>query len=84
MICTAWILVILSLVFQPFEDQDVRPEMEARISKERLQKVLPKVEFSFAGRLQTYREPYRYAQFLLRKGAHLFIYAGLAFLVVYQ
>ena len=83
-ICAAWMVVILSLAFQPFEDQDVRPFLEDHISEEALQKVLPKVEFTYAGSLVSYREPYRLAHFLLRKGAHLFIYAGLAFLVVYQ
>ena len=84
LICAAWIVLILSFAFQHFDDQDLRPFLRERISEEALQKVLPSVEFTYAGSLLSYREPHRFAHFLLRKGAHVFIYAALAFFVVYQ
>lgn len=84
LICAGWMALILSFAFQPFDDQDLRPFLQERISEEALQKVLPRVEFTYAGSWVSYREPYRFAHFLLRKGAHVFIYAALAFFVVYQ
>ena len=79
-----WIIIVLSLAFQSFEEQDLRPAIKQRVSEETLQRFLPKWEFSYAGSWQTYREPYRMAHFFLRKGAHLFVYSFLAFFLVYQ
>lgn len=42
-ICAAWILFILALAFQPFEEQDVTPLMEKSISEETLQKMFTAV-----------------------------------------
>ena len=83
-IFTAWVILIFYLAFQSFEEQDLRPFMESIISEEALQELLPRVEFPYAGGRLTYREPYILIQFIVRKAAHLFFYAGLAFLVVYQ
>ena len=83
-IYAAWVMLIFYLAFQPFEAQDLRPFMESMIAEEDLQELLPRVEFPYAGGWLTYREPYILIQFVIRKAAHLFFYAGLAFLVVYQ
>jgi len=83
LIFSVWVIFIFYLAFQPFEDQDLSPVIESLISEEALQKSLPKVEFLYAGSRITYREPYKMVHFLLRKSGHLFIYAVLAFLVVY-
>ena len=84
LIYASWVILILYLAFQPFEAQDLQPLLESIISEEDLRKLLPRVEFTYAGAWLSYREPYILLQFVIRKAAHLFFYAGLAFLVAYQ
>lgn len=78
------IIIIVYLAFQPFKDQDLRPLMKQVVSKEMLLTILPDIDLPNRKSSDSYSEPYILAHFLLRKGAHLFIYAGLSFLLVYQ
>ncbi|RQD76068.1 MAG: VanZ family protein [Candidatus Syntrophonatronum acetioxidans] len=83
-ICVAWVLFIFSLSFQSYQEQDLQPYLKERVPRETLEENLPRVEFRYSRGIQSYREPYRFIHFIIRKGAHLVIYAFLALLLVYQ
>ncbi len=75
-------LLIFHFSSQPFHKQDIKPYMEILISEERLAEILPAVEFYYGGSKISYKDPYGFTQFFIRKFAHLSLYGVLGFLTV--
>ncbi len=79
-----WTVFILYQGAQPFEKQDLRPFLENTVSEERLGEMLPRWEFHYGTSRITYKKPYNFVHFFLRKKGHFIIYAALAFLLIQQ
>ncbi|MDW7675415.1 MAG: VanZ family protein [Bacillota bacterium] len=77
-----WVLLLFHFSNQPFQQQDVEPLLQRVIAEEQLMALLPKVEFHYGNSFVTYTKPYRFTQFFIRKGAHLFVYGILGYLLV--
>ncbi len=67
---------------EPYQQQDLRPALAARIPLSFLEKWLPHIEFQYDRDRISWREPYEMLEFLIRKAAHITEYAILMFLWV--
>lgn len=76
-----WMAIIFIKSSESYGEQDLRPQFAAWISEDRLQHILPKIEFTYGGGLVTYHKPYDMLEFFLRKSAHMFEFGLLAFLL---
>lgn len=76
-----WMAFIFMKSSESYGEQDLRPQFAAWISEERLQQILPKIEFTYGGGLVTYHKPYDMLEFFIRKSAHMFEFGLLAFLL---
>lgn len=73
-----WMIVIYSKSAQPYQQQDIKPFLAAKISADTLQAILPDIEFYYDGELVTYTKPYNMLEFFIRKGGHVTEYFILA------
>ena len=89
-----WLFLILTLLWmgvifwkssEPYQQQDLRPWLATLISEPTLRAFLPPLEFTYDGGLVSYREPYSFLEFFIRKGGHIteyFILAALLWLTL--
>ncbi|MFW7378990.1 MAG: VanZ family protein [Oligoflexus sp.] len=76
-----WMGLIFYLSSQPAKDQDLAPFFAAWVDEQSLLKILPKWKLSYSEDVfEIQHEPFRFVNFLIRKGAHIFSYALLAIL----
>ncbi|SYX86084.1 conserved membrane protein of unknown function [Paenibacillus alvei] len=78
----AWMAFIFYKSSQTYADQDLRPTLAAWLPLPILEQWLPHIEFTYDGGLVTWKQPYDFVEFFIRKGAHVTEYAILAFLVI--
>lgn len=67
---------------EPYQQQDLRPALAARIPLSVLEKWLPHIEFQYDRDRISWQAPYDMLEFLIRKAAHVLEYAVLMFLWV--
>lgn len=77
-----WLFLVFHFSFQPFSQQDLTPRMASLISEQQLQEYLPEVEFNYGESFITYKKPFQFGQFFIRKSVHVFVYAVLALLTL--
>lgn len=76
-----WLLLIFDFSSQPYSKQSIIPFMKAHIEKSQLQQVVPDVTVRYNHSvIHAKADPYRFVEFLFRKGAHLFMYFMLGLL----
>lgn len=75
-----WMVIIFVKSAEPYSEQDIRPQLAEWISEERLQSLLPNLEFIYDGGLVTYKQPYDMLEFFVRKFGHVFEFGLLSFL----
>lgn len=64
---------------QPYEVQSIQPYLRQQLSEHSLKEVLPDWSIQYrTSTINSQSDPYRFLEFLFRKGAHLFLYATLA------
>lgn len=74
-----WLGVIWFLSSQPYQEQSIVPLLKKGVSLQQARDVLPDVTFHYGSRIvSSQKNPYGFMEFLLRKGAHLFVYGILA------
>lgn len=80
------ILTVLWMVFiyyksaQTYHEQDIRPWLASWIPQSVVDNFLPHWEFTYDGGLVTWKKPYDFIEFFIRKGGHVTEYAILTFL----
>ncbi|MVO98445.1 VanZ family protein [Paenibacillus sp. N10] len=77
-----WMIVIFVKSAESYQDQDMRPFFRDLIPEEVIVKWVPQVEFTYDGGLVTWREPYDFVEFFIRKGAHMAEFGILVFLFI--
>nr|WP_306795354.1 VanZ family protein [Cohnella sp. GbtcB17] len=76
-----WLLLIFDFSSQPYSKQSIIPFMKAHIEKSQLQQIVPDVTVRYNHSvIHAKEDPYRFVEFLFRKGAHLFMYFMLGLL----
>lgn len=78
-----WAFIIFGFSSQPYEQQDLRPLIEKHIDKEATEKYLGEYKWHYHGKeisINTLGAA-GFIEFFIRKGAHLFEYALLGFLL---
>lgn len=87
-IALAWLALVFLFSSQPYEKQSIKPLLYKYMANERVMSLIPDISFTYRGRvIDAQADPYRFVEFLFRKGAHLFMYgtlAALVFMVVYS
>lgn len=78
----AWMAFIFYKSSQSYGEQDLRPTLAAWLPLSMLEHWLPSIEFTYDGGLVTWKQPYDFVEFFIRKGAHVAEYALLTFLVI--
>ncbi|MFS0689441.1 VanZ family protein [Sporosarcina sp. 179-K 8C2 HS] len=84
-----FLLVIVGVLFfssgQTYEQQSLIPTLEERLPSKPLESQLEKLEIPYWGNIVSVEERgyYAFVEFLIRKGAHVFIF-GLLAIVVYS
>lgn len=64
---------------QPFEVQSIQPYLREQMSEQSLKEILPEWSIQYrTSTMEAQKDPFRFVEFLFRKGAHLFMYAMLA------
>ncbi len=79
-----WIGVIFFASQQPAREQDIKPYLAERVWIKEGVLQAPQIQFHYAGRFHdSHENPLGFAQFMLRKAAHFFLYGlfGLSLLV---
>ncbi|SFE77798.1 VanZ like family protein [Paenibacillus algorifonticola] len=77
-ILAAWILFVFHLSSQSFDQQTIRPKLQAWIGQEQLIRILPDLSITYLGKtIEAKANPYHFVEFIFRKSAHLFVYAML-------
>lgn len=76
-----WMAVIFWKSGEPYQQQDLKPWLTTVVSEQSLARVLPPVEFTYDGGLVSYRNPYNFVEFFIRKGGHFTEYFVLAALM---
>jgi VanZ family protein len=73
-------VIIFVMSSQSYSEQDMRPQLNEWIPEERLQSLLPNIEFYYDGGLVTYTLPYDMLEFFIRKLGHVSEFALLTVL----
>lgn len=77
-----WMVFIYYKSSQTYAEQDLRPMLAVWMPLSMLEQWLPHVEFMYDGGLVTWKEPYDFIEFFIRKSVHVTEFAILAFLVI--
>ena len=75
-----WMAVIYMKSAQSYQQQDLRPWLSDYLEASTLTAWLPHWSFVYDGSRITWREPYGFVEFFIRKGGHVGEYALLTFL----
>ncbi|NHN29388.1 VanZ family protein [Paenibacillus agricola] len=76
-----WIVLILYLSFQTYQQQSIQPWLRTFYTQEQLAAKLPDWTIHYlGGEVAAKTRPFTFVEFLVRKGAHVCIYALLALL----
>ncbi|WP_274364305.1 VanZ family protein [Paenibacillus thermotolerans] len=76
-----WIGIIFYFSSQPYQEQTLIPFLSTRLSEKSVKQSLPDITIHYQTiHIRAKEEPYRFLEFLIRKSAHIFTYATLAFL----
>ncbi|WP_200760601.1 VanZ family protein [Effusibacillus dendaii] len=76
-----WLIVIFGLSSQPYQWQTIQPVLHHFFSQESMRHVLPAVSFQYHhSTVDSQKNPFKFVKFLIRKTAHILLYATLAFL----
>lgn len=70
-----WLLLIFDFSSQTYHQQSIIPFMQKHIPQKRLQQTVPDVTIRYNHSvIHAKADPYKFVEFLFRKGAHLFMY----------
>lgn len=75
-----WMALIFWKSGEPYQQQDLKPLLHTFVSEQTLARLIPPVEFTYDGGLVSYRNPFHFVEFFIRKGGHVtefFILAAL-------
>lgn len=75
-----WMIFIFYKSAQSYQEQDIRPWLASWIPQYVIDHGLPHWEFNYDGGLVTWKKPYDFIEFFIRKGGHVTEYAILTFL----
>ncbi|SFT02849.1 VanZ family protein [Paenibacillus sp. BC26] len=79
LIVLGWIAVIFILSSQSYQEQNIKPALHRIVTEDTIKEVLPDITFNYHHRsYSSHRDPYVFLEFIIRKGAHLFMYGVLA------
>jgi VanZ family protein len=78
-----WAGMIFYASSQPYEKQDLRPTISDRIDLKLVEEIFSSITLYYAGSEISIDAlgPAHFIEFFIRKGAHFFVYFGLAFLI---
>lgn len=77
-----WLIVIFGFSSQPYQKQSIIPYLKQSVSQGELSKALPNVQFDYNhSNINAKKAPYQFVEFIVRKSAHLTIYAIYAILL---
>jgi VanZ family protein len=78
-----WVAAIFTFSSESYHTQTIVPFLRKHWTAGQLSGVLPDVRFTYNGhRYSARQDPYSFIEFLFRKGAHLFLYAGAGALIL--
>jgi len=75
-----WMGFIFYKSAEPYQEQDIRPMLAEWIPQSVVDQWMPHIEFTYDGGLVTWKEPYDFIEFIIRKGGHIAEYALLTLL----
>ncbi|GKS09147.1 hypothetical protein YDYSY3_01470 [Paenibacillus chitinolyticus] len=75
-----WMIFIFAKSAETYQEQDMRPFIRDLVQEDVLRQWIPQVEFTYDGGLVTYKKPYDFTEFIIRKAGHVSEFALLAFL----
>ena len=67
---------------EPYSVQDMKPALGSFMPEEKLLRYLPRWEFLYDGSLVSWREPYHFIEFFIRKFGHVTEFALLTLLLI--
>ncbi|MEK0313691.1 VanZ family protein [Cohnella sp. 56] len=71
----AWLSLIFDFSSQTYTQQSIIPFMQKHIQEHRLQQAVPNVTIRYNhSEIRAKTDPYKFVEFIFRKGAHLFMY----------
>ncbi|THF80829.1 VanZ family protein [Cohnella fermenti] len=81
LVLAGWLFVIFGFSSQPYQKQDIKPQLQRWIPEETAERIVPNVSFRYHHGIVSGDAPYSFIEFFLRKGAHMFEYGLLAALL---
>ncbi|WP_158630188.1 VanZ family protein [Cohnella sp. AR92] len=82
-ILIGWLFMIFGFSSQPYQQQDIKPELKKLIPENVAERVVPDISFRYHNGIVSGKDnPYGFIEFFIRKGAHMFEY-GLLGLLLY-
>ncbi|BFH13259.1 VanZ family protein [Paenibacillus melissococcoides] len=78
----AWMAFIFMKSAEPYSVQDMKPALGSFVSEEKLLRYVPRWEFFYDGSLVSWREPYHFVEFFIRKCGHIAEFALLTLLLI--
>jgi hypothetical protein len=83
-LASGWTVLLFHLSSMPYIDQDIRPYLQLFLKEETIQTWLGTFELTYNGRLVSVGNlgGYSFIEFFIRKGAHLFFYFMLGYVLV--
>ncbi|WP_078378855.1 VanZ family protein [Sutcliffiella halmapala] len=84
LLASGWTVLLFHLSSMSYVEQDIRPYLKLVVTEESIQSWFRQMEFSYNGSLISVENlgGFSFLEFLIRKGAHLFFYYMLGFVIV--
>lgn len=81
-VLAGWLGMLFVFSSQTYEEQSIQPFLRSHFNYHQLMRWLPDVTIHYrTSVVNSHVNPYRFIEFLFRKGAHLFVYATLSALL---
>ncbi len=78
-ILAGWLVMLFVFSSQSYTEQNIQPFLRGHLNYHQLMRWLPNVTIRYqTSVINSHVDPYRFLEFLFRKGAHLFVYATLS------
>ncbi|MDQ8739294.1 VanZ family protein [Paenibacillus sp. LHD-38] len=82
MLLAGWLSLLFMFSSQSYDEQSIQPFLLTHFNYHQLKSWLPDMTITYrTSVIQSQVDPFRFIEFLFRKGAHLFVYATLAALL---
>lgn len=84
LLASGWTVLLFHLGAMSYADQDIKPYLQLFLTEEGIQSWFKNIEFTYNGSMISVQRlgSFSFLEFLIRKGAHLFFFFMLGFVIV--